>query len=186
MKTAIIALLISVLSSCSSSQNDLSKRKSYEIYLEKLNEIRPFVNSDVFEVMDCQDKKIESLDYNLEDEDFFKNETLIDNLSNNKLNVFYYEILKKEKKINLEAYFCKNITDVKEVDPIGMCSPSLSRVISMNYPRTSERKLGEGLITYKAKLMALRGAYKTFHIRDISYSYTRQKFTAKAYFFQCF
>ncbi len=190
MKYKLLVILFFI--SCSSHQKKISKEELEILNLQSLREVRPFLASDEFHFMKCD----EYTTYQFETDNHDNHEhwkkfahlELRKKAIKDGVNILGLSHLTfgKIQKYSAKGYRCKNVVDAKEVDPIGMCAASAERVFNLSlkleqYPR----KVGEEVLKQKIRYFAITHYYKTYSVKDIKFSYTKQEYTAKAAFFRC-
>lgn len=190
----IFFLLFVFFISCSSSQQKtvLSKDEQIDRQMNLLQSIRPLLKSDELTYMKCEkkgriqvekDKNVNSElwkylgDLDLRELAIAKGANIMSLESSEFGNI---------NRFFADVYFCTDAFEVKFVDIAGMCKESEQKIFSIKYDPDDLREIGEEILKTKIRYYAIANNYKSFHFRDIKYSYTHKEFQGSAFFFRCY
>ena len=171
--------------------NELSKDEIIKIRTKLINSIRPLLKSDELAYMKCERfDKVEFKSSSQEIDPVWNKIgplALRKKIMSEEANIFTLEYNENAglKRFFATPYKCEEVPDAKEVDLAGMCEASEQKIFFLNYDPEDIREMGEIILKTMVRYYAIENYYKTFHIRDFKYSYTKQRFSAKGYFFKC-
>jgi hypothetical protein len=182
------------MSACSSFQNSeqLSKKELIEKQKKLLHEIRPLLKSDELPYMKCEKKgRVQSEQEGTTNLNLWKNLGPFElrekalKMDANIMSLEYAEF-GKINRFFADLYKCAEVSTVKFVEIAGMCKVSEEKIFNIKYDPKELREIGEEIIKTIIRNYAIAHHFKTFHYRDIKYSYTKKEFSGKGSFFKCY
>ena len=187
-------ILILILVSCASAdkKKNLTQKEQDAIYIKQLKKIRPLLVSDDFPYMECEERgSHQVIKKSQPDLEFWKNFGLLElrekglEVEANIMALKYVEI-NGEHKFSANFYDCKKVSDVSQVDEVGMCKPTEERLFKLPYGLDESRAVGEEIITQVIRHHGILNYYKTYAVDEIKYSYSKKELKAAGKFFECY
>ena len=198
MKKYIKSIVLIVLVNCSSleEKNTLSKKKMIEKQKLLLSSIRPVLKSDELPFMKCKSLGRVQIEKDAS-KNLTKNLELLKSMGDFELREKVVELggnivsLESSQfgdiiRFFADVYQCKEVSDAFFVEIAGMCKPSKQKLFKIKYDPEELRDIGEELLKTKIRYYAISNHYKTFHFRNIKYSYTKKEFEGEGFFYKCY